>query len=303
MSVLPASVVAAIDDLELAARVVVEGLRAGGHRSPYHGFSAEFRQHRPYRTGDDLRHLDWKILARTDRLYTRQYSESTNMSVMLVLDGSASMAFPDDGVSKFRYTAILAASLAWLVITQGDAAGLMAMCDGALSYLPARSGRAHLRALTGRLERLRPGGAWQPGDVITRGAELLKRRGVIIVISDFYDDEDETRTVLRRVARRGHDVAMLQVLSEAERSFPFRGELEFEDAESGERRLLDARDAAPAYRDALDAFLARCRTAAHHDGIDHVLLSTDQPPSGALREYLLQRAAMHDAGAGTAAGR
>src|SRR3954464_12485371 len=122
---LSASVVAGIDDLELAARLVVEGLRAGGHRSPFHGFSADFQQHRPYRSGDDLKYLDWKILARTDRLYSRQFRETTSMSVMLVLDASASMAFPEKGASKFRYACVVAASLAYLISSQGDAVGLM----------------------------------------------------------------------------------------------------------------------------------------------------------------------------------
>src|SRR5687768_18498735 len=141
-AVLSADVVTAIEDLELAARLVVEGLRAGSHRSPFHGYSSEFQQHRPYRTGDDLKYLDWKLLARSDRLYTRQFRETTSMSVMLVLDTSASLAFPERGVSKFRYASILAASIAYLVITQGDAAGLMTMSDGGLRYVPARSGRA-----------------------------------------------------------------------------------------------------------------------------------------------------------------
>src|ERR1043165_9495497 len=118
-SSLSASVIAAIDDLELAARLVVEGLRAGGHRSPFHGYSADFQQHRPYRTGDDLKYLDWKVLARTDRLYSKQFRETTSMSVMIVLDSSASMAYPEAGVSKFRYGSILAASLAYLIASQG----------------------------------------------------------------------------------------------------------------------------------------------------------------------------------------
>src|ERR1041385_8169292 len=122
---LSADVVAAIDDLELAARIVVEGLRTGGHRSPFHGYSTEFRQHRPYRAGDDLKHLDWKLFARSDRLYTRQFRETTNLSVMLALDASASMGFPPTGVSKFRYAQIVTAALAYLVSEQGHAVGLM----------------------------------------------------------------------------------------------------------------------------------------------------------------------------------
>src|SRR3954463_4310864 len=151
---LSASVVASIDDLELAARLVVEGLRAGGHRSPFHGFSADFQQHRPYRAGDDLKYVDWKVLARTDRLYSKQLRETTSMSVMLVLDASGSMAFPEQGVSKFRYATVVAAALAYLIAAQGDAVGLMSTSGERLTYLPARGGRLHLRAVLAQLEKL-----------------------------------------------------------------------------------------------------------------------------------------------------
>src|SRR5688500_8723550 len=189
MSALWPAAVAAIDDLEVAARVVVEGLRAGGHRSPFHGFSAEFQQHRPYRAGDDLKYLDWKLLARTDRLYSKQFRETTSMSAMIVLDASASMAFPEQGLSKFRYASIVAAALAYLVATQVYAAGLRPWPGGTLPYPPARAGRPHLRSLIARLDRTTPAGTWDPSRTISRAAELLKRRGVMIVISDFYDAE------------------------------------------------------------------------------------------------------------------
>ena len=292
-SALSASVVAAIDDLELAARLVVEGLRAGGHRSPFHGFSADFQQHRPYRVGDDLKYLDWKILARTDRLYSKQFRETTSMSVMLVLDASASMAFPEHGVSKFRYGSILAASLAYLIAAQGDAVGLMTTVGDRLAYLPAKGGRVHLRSLIAQIDKLQPGGSWQPDQVIARGAELLKRRGAVVVVSDFYDEEDSTRRELRRVASRGHDVAMLQLLSPEETSFPYRGDLALEDLESGERRLINATAIEAEYNSAVSAFVAGWRNQAHRDGIDYALMSTDVPPQQALRGYLLRRGAKH----------
>src|SRR6187402_1321462 len=151
----------ALDDLEFAARTIVESFRAGVHRSPFHGFAAEFSQHRSYRHGDDLKYLDWKVLARTDRLYTRQFSETTNLSAMLVLDTSASMNFPESlpaeaharrresvpgVISKFTYGVLVAAALAYLIIDQGDAAGLMTMAGGTFVYLPARGGSSHRRA-------------------------------------------------------------------------------------------------------------------------------------------------------------
>ena len=302
MAALSPAVVTAIDDLELAARLVVEGLRSGRHRSPFHGYTAEFSQHRPYRPGDDLKYLDWKILGRTDRLYTRQFRETTNMSVMLVVDASRSMAFGEP-VTKFRYATVVAAALAHLIVTQGDAVGVMTMRGGAagaeapgttpsgLSYLPARSGRPHLRALLARLQQLEPEGVWTPARAIARGAELLKRRGVLIVLSDFYDAEDDTRRELRRAARRGHDVALLQVISPAELTFPYDGEIEIEDLESAGLQLLEAREAAGTYRDAVTAFLARCRREAARDGIDYALLPTDVPPDRALRAYLVARTA------------
>jgi len=290
MPVLSPTALAGIHDLELAARMVVEGLRAGGHRSPFHGYSAEFQQHRPYRAGDDLKYLDWKILARTDRLYSRQFRETTSMSVMLVIDASASMAFPESDASKYRYAAVVAASLAWLIAAQGDAVGLMTMVDGSLAYVPARGGRPHLRSLLARLDRLEPGGAWQPVRVIARSAELLKRRGLVIVLSDFYDAADETLREMRRAARRGHDVTMLQVVSAEERDFPFRGDLEFRDLETGERRLIDAGAAEANYQRRFAEFLEQCRTHANRDGIDYALMPTSLAPEHALRAWLIRRA-------------
>ena len=290
-SVLSADVVTAIDDLELAARLVVEGLRAGSHRSPFHGYSSEFQQHRPYRAGDDLKYLDWKLLARTDRLYTRQFRETTSMSVMLVLDGSASMAFPESGVTKWRYATVLAASLAHLVVSQGDAVGLLAITGDRRTYLPARGGRPHLRSLMALMDRMTPDGTWSPARGIARGAELLKRRGVVIVLSDFQDAEAETHRELRRVASHGHDVAMLQVVAPDESTFPYRGDLEFEDLETGERRLLDAGSIATSYRQAFDAFLSRSRDNAVRERVDYALMRTDVPPGVALRDFLMKRGA------------
>lgn len=287
---LSAKVVAAIDDLELVARRIVEGTRTGHNRSPFHGFSTEFKQHRPYRQGDDLKYLDWKLFGRSDRLYTRQFHETTNLAAMIVLDTSASMAFPSDDLSKFRYGVMMAAALAHLVAEQGDMVGLMTMAGAELAYLPARGGRVHLRSLLARLDGLAPSGTFDAPRVISRAAQLLRRRGLMIVISDFYDAEERTRRELRRVAHYGHDVAMLQVMSPAEIALPYHGHLELEDLESGVRRLTDTADVAAPYRAAIGAFLAHCRNEALAAGIDYALVSTDTPPEKALRDYLLRRA-------------
>jgi len=296
MTALSPTVVAAIDDLELAARLVVEGLRTGGHRSPFHGYSTEFRQHRPYRAGDDLKYLDWKLFARSDRLYTRQFRETTNLSVMLVLDTSASMAFPEHGLSKSRYAAIITAALAYLVSEQGHAVGLMTMHHGKFAYVPARGGRQHLRSLLAQLDRFEPGGAWDPPRAIARGAQLLQRRGVVIAISDFYDAEEETRRELRHVVQRGHDVAMLQLLSPAELQLPFSGQVEIDELETQARRIVDANVIGDAYRASVREFLDRCRLHALRDGIDYALITTDTPPEQSLRDYLLRRSRRQAAG-------
>jgi uncharacterized protein (DUF58 family) len=177
------------------------------------------------------------------------------------------------------------------VIDQGDAAGLMTMSGGKFVYLPAKGGRQHLRALLAMLARLQPSGGWELDRALLRSAELLKRRGVVIAISDFYDVTDATARELRRITRRGHDVTLLQVLSRDEITFPYSGDLEFEDLESGVTRHLDARSAAAEFRAQLASFLSDVRTATHRDGHDYALMPTDVPPSRALRSYLLRRAA------------
>ena len=293
-SSLSPAVVAAIDDLELAARLVVEGMRTGGHRSPFHGFSTEFRQHRPYRLGDDLKYLDWKLYARSDRLYTRQFRETTNLSVLLVLDRSASMAFPETGgggVSKFRYAQVLCAALAYLVSEQGHAVGLMTTEGDRLTYVAPRGGRVHLRSLIARIDRLEASDGWDGPQALARGSQLLQRRGVVLVVSDFYDDEEPMRREMRRAAQRGHDVAMLQVMAAEELSLPLDGHVELEDLETGAVRLVDTPRSAAAYEAALRGFLDRCRAAALRDGVDYALFTTSTPLEVALRGYLLERAA------------
>ncbi len=301
-SVLDPTVVAAIDDLEVVARHIVEGLRTGEHRSPFHGFSAEFSQYRPYRPGDDLKYLDWKVLARTDRLYTRQFRETTNLSAMIVLDASASMNYPGahpgerdaSGVSKFVYGRMIAAALAYLLVQQGDAVGLMTMADGQFVYVPPRGGCMHLRRILGRLSTLTASGQWTPAAVIARAAELLRRRGVMLVLSDFYDAEADTLTELKRAARRGHETALLQLMSRREIEFPYRGGVEFEDLETRGTRLVDASSLAAGYRARVTEFIERWRTDARSSGLDYSLMTTDVPPDDALRGYLIRRGAGRD---------
>jgi len=293
--VCPPETLAQIADLELVARIIVEGLVSGLHRSPFHGYSAEFSQYRHYRPGDDLKYVDWKLVARTDRLYTKQFRETTNMAAALVLDASASMAFPvarrsagpkaADRVSKFRYGVIAAAALAHLISGQGDAIGLLA----GERFLPPRTGRQHLRRLLATLGALEPHDAWHGGEMVRRAAEHMSRRGLLLVLSDFYDAEDRTLAELRRAARMGHEVVLFQILSLDELELPYRRDLEFTDLETGRRLAINAGLARREYKDAIAAFLERWRNRAAAEGFQYSLIVTDTPPDRALRNFLLSR--------------
>jgi uncharacterized protein (DUF58 family) len=284
-------VLSAIHDLELVARVTVEGALSGLHRSPFHGYSAEFSQYRQYRPGDDLKYVDWKLFARTDRFYTKQFRETTNARMQLVLDASASMGFRTaGGVSKIEYGRMLAGALAHLVATQGDAPGLTIYDEGIRTYLASRPGRLHLRAVLVALSRTSAHGSTASVAAVRRAVDLLRTRGVIVLFSDLYDDEDALHAELKRAARMGHDVSVFHVLSRDEVEWPWTGVIEFEDSESG-RRVLASGATAGGYRDRMDAFVRRCRDRCTAENIIYVLARTDSLPSHVLREYLLQRAA------------
>src|SRR5215207_7798508 len=210
------SELSALRDLELLARTTVEGLRQGLHRSPFHGFSAEFSQYRHYRPGDDLKYVDWKAFARTDRLYSRQFRETTSMGALFVIDVSRSMAFPDGRASKFALARAAAAALATLVIDQGDAVGLLAVSGqavGDVHYVPPRSGRHHLHLYFAALARLAADGTMAMTASLRRVGSVLRRRGLIAVISDFYEEEPALAEI-RRLSRMGHDVVTIHVMAQ-----------------------------------------------------------------------------------------
>ncbi len=297
----PPEVLAQIADLELVAKIMAEGLMSGLHRSPFHGYSAEFSQYRRYRPGDDLKYVDWKLVARTDRLYTKQFRETTNMASAIVLDTSASMNFPtarlkpratssanvaqDFSLAKFRYAVIAAAALAHLISGQGDAIGLLA----GDRFQPPRAGRQHLRGLLAALSSLHPAGSWSVADNVRRASERLKRGGLLLVFSDFYDDEERTLAELRRASRMGHEVVLFQILSREEIELPYRRDLDFTDLESGRSLAINAGLARRDYKDMVAAFLERWHGRAGAEGFQYSLIVTDTPPERALRNFLLAR--------------
>lgn len=282
------TVLAAIGDLEFISRVIVEGALSGLHRSPFHGYSAEFSQYRHYRPGDDLKYIDWKLFARTDRIYTKQYRETTNARLQILLDGSASMEHrPARGAAKFACARMLCGALAHLVSGQGDAVGLTIFDERIRTHLASRNGRSHLRRVLTALAAAAPSGTGQPAAAVRRAVDMFRTRGILIHVSDLYDDEDAVYAELKRAAHIGHDVTVCHVLTADELEWTW-GDMELEDAETGARVVTGPR-ARETYRDNIAAFVERWRTRCSREGIEYLLARTDQPVEVALRGYLLQR--------------
>jgi uncharacterized protein (DUF58 family) len=284
--VVTSSELQSLRDLELVTKATVEGLRQGLHRSPFHGYSAEFSQYRHYRPGDDLKYVDWKVFARTDRIYTRQFRETTNLSALFVVDVSRSMDF-GAGKTKFDLARSIAAVLGALVLDQGDAAGVLAV-DARAHYVPPRSGHHHLRVFLSELAGLQPGGAVSISDALLRAAAIVKRRGLVIVISDLYDDEAAIGQ-LKRLSRMGHDVIVVHTLAREEMSLDVGGAAEFVDLESGGKLMVQPSSIRDSYVAAFRAWLSTVERELRREGIDYLRLSTDQPIEPALRRFLVGR--------------
>jgi uncharacterized protein (DUF58 family) len=282
---------ARIADLELAARLIVEGARLGAHRSPYTGTGAEFQQMRPYLPGDDLKHLDWKHYARTDRLFTRVYRETTEWPVMIAIDTSRSMAF-DAGAaaSKLQVAALLAAALTYLLVQQGEAVGLVSHGEDVGLSLPARTGRTHLVRVLGTLGRLRAEGGTDLVGALRRAATRLGRRGCVALISDLYGAEG-WQTALREARRMGHEVVVFQVLAPGEQRLAASGDVEYVDLETRERLVASTPAVRDAYEQRMRAFVDAQRAFARAEGMTFVDVGTDRPLDGVLRAFTEQRAA------------
>ena len=279
--------------LDLVARLVVEGFITGLHRSPYHGFSVEFSEHRPYMPGDALRDLDWKALAKTDRMYVKRYEEETNLKAYLMVDVSGSMAFADDDrMTKFRYASCLAAALSYLMLRQRDAVGLVLFRDGLVSFVPPRSVSSHLSVLLRELTAATPEAETSMSPAFHDLAERLSRRGLVVILSDFLDDADDVLSGLRHFRHRGHEVLALQILDPRERDLDFRrSDTRFIDLENTDGASITTQPwhIQEAYRERMEALLARYRHGCAEAGVDYVLLDTQTPFETALSRYLVRR--------------
>jgi uncharacterized protein (DUF58 family) len=282
-------VLASIGRLDLVARTVVEGFLAGLHRSPYRGISQEFAAHRPYIAGDEVRRVDWRVYARTERLYVKEFEEETNAPVRLLLDTSASLGYAPRDVSKLDYARYLAAALSYLAIRQNDRVGLVCLDAEARERIQARGGRRHLYTLLAALERVRAEGETRLSTLILREAAQWKRRGLVILISDLYDRPEEITAALTRLRRAGQEVIVFHLLDRAERLLDYEGTREFRDLETGERLLADAGRVRRAYVERVAEMRAFFSRELLRAGADYAELDTAEPLDKALAFYLLRR--------------
>ncbi len=284
-------VIQRIDSMQLLARGVVEGFLLGLHRSPYRGFSVEFAEYRTYSPGDEIRHIDWKVYGKTDRYYIKQFEEETNLACTLLLDRSASMGYSSapEGPTKLQYACYLAACLSYFMLRQRDAAGLVTFDIALGEMLPPRLGQAHLRHLMAILDRCEPGGQTQVAKPLHELAEGLRRRGMVILISDLLDDVEAILSALQHFRYQGHDVLVLHVMDPAELSFPFDATTEFADLETGERATVAPEGLRPLYMKKLGAFLDAIEKGCADIRADYRLFDTSQPLELALSEYLFRR--------------
>jgi len=283
-------VLARISSLELIARAVVEGFIAGLHRSPYLGFSTDFAEHRQYMPGDDLRHLDWKLIGRTDRLYIKKYQGDTNSQIHLLVDASASMGYGSGDVTKLQFAQFLSSSLAFLGVRQHDSVGLVAFDERVIEHVPPGSRTGHMRTILGMIERLEPGRGTALADQIHRTAELLTRRSVIVLISDLYEEPDRLIHALEHLRFRGNDVIVFHVLDPQELEFDFAEPVVLEDSETEEQIHVLPDELRDEYLRAIRGHVDSLREGAARNRIDYELLKTTEPLDTALFSYLARRA-------------
>lgn len=277
--------------LDLRAQHIVEGFLSGMHRSPYFGQSVEFLQHREYTPGDDLRHVDWQVWARQDRLYVKQFEEDTNMRVNLLVDVSSSMEYGKGHLSKYEYAATIASSLAFLILKNQDAVGCLTFDNKVRGKVQTLSKRTQLNAIIQSLDNNRPRDKTDLQQIFREAAETYPRRGMMIVVSDLFGDVETTLKGLRILRQRGHDVLVFHVLDDDELEFPFSGPTRFEDMESDTRLNCNPKALRDGYLEAINEFLADVKHGCAKSAIDYMLVRTSDPLDAVLAEFLSRRMA------------
>ncbi len=282
-----------ISRLELRARHIVEGYLSGLHRSPYFGQSVEFRQHREYAVGDDLRHVDWKVWAKQDRYYVKQFEEDTNLRATLIVDVSNSMQYGSGPLNKFEYAATTAVSLAYLLLRQQDAVGCVAFDERVRTTVPLRTKRNHLNSIIQALSHSEPRDKTDLLTIFREVAETYPRRGLMILISDLLADRAGLIKGLKLLRQRGHDVLVFHIMDDDELDFPFSGPMRFEGLESIDQLSCNPRALRAGYLEALGAFLDEVRINCARNTCDYALIRTSQPLDAALAHYISNRLGMH----------
>ena len=281
--------IARAEALGMNARFIVEGYMAGEHKSPYRGFAIEFAQHREYAPGDDVRHLDWKVQAKTERYYIKQYEQETNFVAHLLLDGSESMKYGSGEISKLEYGKMMAACLAYLILHQRDAVALGIFDEEVQEYLPRSDNRDNLFRIMDRLAGFEPLRGTRLAPVLHGMAGQIKRKGIVIVISDFFDDEEELLQSVQPLRFKGHEVIMMQVLDPCEIDFPFTGNVEFEGLEDLPLIRTRPSQIKKSYHREFEKFRERLRSDVERHQCHFVGVRTDQPLDEVLANYLTFR--------------
>ena len=280
-----------IDRLDLRAQHIVEGFMSGSHRSPYFGQSVEFLQHREYQLGDDLRHVDWQVWARQDRLYVKQFEEETNMRVQMLVDVSSSMQYGNGAFNKYEYAATIVTSLAYLVLKKHDAVGCVTFDQKIRENLATRSQHTQLNSIIACLENSKPADKTDLNQIFNVAAELFSRKGVVIVVSDLFGDTDATLKGLRMLRQRGHDVLLFHVLDDDELDFPFTGSSQFDDLESDIQLNCNPKALRDGYLKEMNSFLETIKVGCARASIDYALVRTSDSLGAVLATFLSRRIA------------
>ncbi len=275
--------------LEMRARRLVEGTLSGLQRSPYRGVSAEFAQHRAYVLGDDTRHIDWKVYARTQRYMVREYQEETNFVVTLVVDCSESMRYGSNGTTKLDHACLLAASLSYLVLRQSDAVSLALFDEDLLTYLPPRTSLGTLNTVASQMETAAPTRKTKLGGTLNLLAEMVRRRGIIVILSDLLDKEEEFSRGLQRLHFGDHEVIVFHVMDPQELLFDFSGRIRFEGLEALPKADVDSRQIQADYIEILHGFLRRTKQSCATARADYALANSGEPVDHLLIRYLSAR--------------
>ncbi|MEO8232904.1 MAG: DUF58 domain-containing protein [Ignavibacteriota bacterium] len=287
-------IISRITSLDLRARLVVEGFMVGLHKSPYHGFSVEFSQHRPYMQGDNLRNVDWRVFGKTEKYYIKQYEEETNLRSYIILDNSKSMEYSSNkNISKLEYASTLVAALSYMMIKQQDAVSLTIYSDEIKKYLPPKSSNSYLQQILKELVTLKASSKTNTSDVLNKVAEKIKRRGLVIIISDFFDDVDKTLKAIKHFAHQKNEVIIFQILDPMERSFGFGKDAIFKDLETDEELTSQPYQIQKAYQQAMNEFTNKIKRECLNSNFDYNLLDTSVPFDKALFSYIQKRSRLH----------